>query len=598
LAGRLTHAPRVQADGSVEVFVVNDPAQFVSYAQHGEDVILWRALGDRGGGFYVDVGAFDPSDDSVTRALYERGWRGINIEPQPDRLAPFERERPEDTNLSLAIGDRDGTATLTRPPVAGWATTLDPVLAGFDPAIERTIEVPIRRLDTLLPELGVELIDILKIDVEGGEPAVVRGFIESSIRPLVCVVEGVAPGLGRAPGDEAVALLVSAGYLHCLFDGLNHYLTTDPALQSALSVPANPIDGHTLVGIVRLEQERHELHATIAALAQENLALRLVSAHEPTVDAEQVPAEQMRTAPVEAAPVQGDGQTELAGGDLPLPASDVTGAGSGPGPSTPAPEPALVVLDPAARARRRRTTFARLLQVDATQLPRSAADGPLAHLLTLAVTDLPPVEAISVLYQAILGRDADPDGLAAWSERLELGQPLLHLARELAESAEALGLSPEDRARILSDLMAWESLVALTELGVAAWHPESTYTPGTVAQEIFIGALFEVTHQRRPSPAEARFEIAKLVGGSGREWLLRDYAARPEVRSRLLGEPTRGLRGRLRHWRDGRRHVETFRALVVAAESRQITHLIASLSSGDPVLQDLVRAKSDTSEDR
>ncbi|HUX70817.1 MAG TPA: FkbM family methyltransferase, partial [Cellulomonadaceae bacterium] len=92
---------------------MNTSEPFVSYAQNGEDVILWRTLGNRGSCVYVDVGAFHPTYDSVTRALYERGWRGVNIEPQPDRLAAFEAERPEDVNLSLAIGDEDGTALLS-----------------------------------------------------------------------------------------------------------------------------------------------------------------------------------------------------------------------------------------------------------------------------------------------------------------------------------------------------------------------------------------------------------------------------------------------------------------------------------------------------
>ncbi|MCU0506725.1 MAG: FkbM family methyltransferase, partial [Chloroflexi bacterium] len=51
---------------------------FVSHAQNLEDVMLWRALGDVGAGFYVDVGAFSPTEDSVTLAFSERGWRGIN----------------------------------------------------------------------------------------------------------------------------------------------------------------------------------------------------------------------------------------------------------------------------------------------------------------------------------------------------------------------------------------------------------------------------------------------------------------------------------------------------------------------------------------
>jgi len=573
---------------------VSQPAQFVSYAQHGEDVILWRALGDRVGGFYVDVGAFDPTDDSVTRALYERGWRGINIEPQPDRLEAFERERPEDTNLSLAIGDHDGTAMLTRPPVAGWATTLDPALTGFDPA-DRTIEVSIRRLDTLLPELGVERIDVLKIDVEGAEPAVVRGFVESPIRPLVCVVEGVAPGVGRAAGDEAVALLVEAGYLHCLFDGLNHYLTTDPALQPALSLPANPIDGHTLVGIVRLEQERHELHATIAALATENLGLRAVpapaAAHTEQID----PA---GTAPVEAALLDEEGQTALLGSDLPLPAPEVPVVADAYLPRAPVPAPQRSDLDPVVRTARRRSTFARLLLVDPAQLPRSATEEPTARLLTLAVTGRPPGEAVRVLYQAILGREADAVGLAGWSARVESGEPLLALAHELAGSDEALGLPSEHRAQVLADLNVWEGVGSLMELGVAAWHPERIYSPSNIAYEIFVGALFEVALQRRPSPDEAAFEIAKLVGGTGREWLIRAYAARPEVRSRLQGKTPPGLRGRLRHWRDGRRHVETFRALTADAEARQISQFLASLSASGPALDELVRAKPSTSKER
>ena len=42
---------------------------FVSHAQNFEDVMLWRALGDVKQGFYVDVGAADPVDMSVTKAF-------------------------------------------------------------------------------------------------------------------------------------------------------------------------------------------------------------------------------------------------------------------------------------------------------------------------------------------------------------------------------------------------------------------------------------------------------------------------------------------------------------------------------------------------
>ena len=53
---------------------------FLSYAQNMEDVMLHRALREVKQGFYVDVGANSPDLQSVTKAFYQAGWRGINIE--------------------------------------------------------------------------------------------------------------------------------------------------------------------------------------------------------------------------------------------------------------------------------------------------------------------------------------------------------------------------------------------------------------------------------------------------------------------------------------------------------------------------------------
>src|SRR5262249_26863323 len=81
---------------------------FVSYAQNCEDVMLHRALRTVQHGFYVDVGANDPVCHSVTKAFYERGWRGINIEPVPSWFEKIEADRAEDINLQIAITDTDG----------------------------------------------------------------------------------------------------------------------------------------------------------------------------------------------------------------------------------------------------------------------------------------------------------------------------------------------------------------------------------------------------------------------------------------------------------------------------------------------------------
>src|SRR3954447_19461381 len=53
------------------------PATMFSYAQNAEDVVLRRTFSGVEDGFYVDVGASSPVEDSVTLHFYERGWNGV-----------------------------------------------------------------------------------------------------------------------------------------------------------------------------------------------------------------------------------------------------------------------------------------------------------------------------------------------------------------------------------------------------------------------------------------------------------------------------------------------------------------------------------------
>ena len=53
----------------------------LTYAQNFEDVMLARLFQAQSVGFYVDIGAWHPTELSVTRHFYDLGWSGINIEP-------------------------------------------------------------------------------------------------------------------------------------------------------------------------------------------------------------------------------------------------------------------------------------------------------------------------------------------------------------------------------------------------------------------------------------------------------------------------------------------------------------------------------------
>src|SRR3954453_7450829 len=81
------------------------------YSQFYEDYVLSYVFQDTAKGTYVDVGAYDPDTGSVTKSFYLKGWRGVNVEPNPDHLAELLKRRPEDANLGVGISDVDATLT-------------------------------------------------------------------------------------------------------------------------------------------------------------------------------------------------------------------------------------------------------------------------------------------------------------------------------------------------------------------------------------------------------------------------------------------------------------------------------------------------------
>ena len=60
---------------------------------------------DNSTGRFIDVGAFHPFKLSNTMLLSQLGWRGINIDCDPVKIARFERLRPRDQNICAAVAD-------------------------------------------------------------------------------------------------------------------------------------------------------------------------------------------------------------------------------------------------------------------------------------------------------------------------------------------------------------------------------------------------------------------------------------------------------------------------------------------------------------
>jgi FkbM family methyltransferase len=221
---------------------------FISYAQNLEDVMLWRALKHIEKGFYIDVGAWSPNLESVTRAFYEHGWRGINVEPNSEFHDQLQAHRTRDINLRIALSDRPGTFVMNFLSNPGLST-LDEAIAQRHAHTGLTIdkqEVEVTNLATLWKQHVPEGQDVhfLKVDVEGLEEAVLRGNDWSKCRPWILVVEATFPMSQQQSHDAWEPILLAANYCFVYADGLNRfYIANEHAeLHPAFKYPPNVFD--------------------------------------------------------------------------------------------------------------------------------------------------------------------------------------------------------------------------------------------------------------------------------------------------------------------------------------------------------------------
>lgn len=226
---------------------------FLSYAQNFEDVMLWRALGHVPDGVYVDVGAQHPRIDSVSRAFYERGWRGVHVEPVPAFAQLLREDRPDETVLQVALGEREGVLELNVFADTGLSTAVPGYAERHQAergyAVER-IQTPVLTLKSALERLAGKDVHWLKIDVEGFEEQVLRGWDSASLRPWILVVEATVPNSTETDHDKWEHLVSAAGYRYVYFDGLNRFYIANehPELAAAFSAPPNIFDAVEVSG--------------------------------------------------------------------------------------------------------------------------------------------------------------------------------------------------------------------------------------------------------------------------------------------------------------------------------------------------------------
>ena len=166
----------------------------ISYSLQGEDILLDYYLQNKKEGFFVDIGAHHPTRFSNTYRLYQKGWRGINIDVTLGSMDIFRKKRPEDTNLEIGISDKKEKKTLfcfNEPALNTFDNKLAKTYIQKGYKLKKRKQIFTQKTSTVLDKYlpKNKNIDLMNIDIEGYDYKAIKANNWQKYRPLIITIE-------------------------------------------------------------------------------------------------------------------------------------------------------------------------------------------------------------------------------------------------------------------------------------------------------------------------------------------------------------------------------------------------------------------------
>lgn len=151
----------------------------MAYSQNKEEEVILKYFEGKTGTF-IDIGANDGITFSNTRALAERGWKGVLVEPSPKAFDILKMRYDGHKGFYIypfAIGSHNGKAMLQESGPLCSANDVGLVSTFHNHEMDRfkrtvaynPVEVKIYKWKTFLNRLTIKEFDFISIDVEGNE---------------------------------------------------------------------------------------------------------------------------------------------------------------------------------------------------------------------------------------------------------------------------------------------------------------------------------------------------------------------------------------------------------------------------------------------
>jgi FkbM family methyltransferase len=204
-----------------------------SHSQYLEDIILESIFRNKDRGFYVDIGANDPDEISNTRMFYERGWHGINVEPNVKLYNKLCRVRTNDINLNVGIADVCGEMLFHELDPDTLSTFSEESarenIKKYNARLVAKTAVKVVTLERVFGEYcNDRVIDFMSIDSEGLESQILRSNDWQSYRPVAIVIE-----LNLDSNGDVIRFLTEKDYSLIYYNGTNGIFVDTTASQIA-----------------------------------------------------------------------------------------------------------------------------------------------------------------------------------------------------------------------------------------------------------------------------------------------------------------------------------------------------------------------------
>jgi FkbM family methyltransferase len=200
------------------------------------------------GDIFIDVGANIGYISAYAMGLIGQTGQVHAFEPVPEyfeRLSYVQKNNP-DYRLyinKVALGECEGTSTIavTNVKNIGWNTMVPGFMSGQ--TIKEEIEIPVTTLDSYLFSKGIDRVRLVKIDVEGFEFPVIKGFQKylQTVKQLPILLVEVAPAAYHKLDtsiNEFANFMSNLGYVALTLD-LKHEVQV-AALQETTDVVFMP----------------------------------------------------------------------------------------------------------------------------------------------------------------------------------------------------------------------------------------------------------------------------------------------------------------------------------------------------------------------